>query len=159
MRPLILIDVDGVLNPMLRCHPPYCKCHPGWLRRKTYPNGMKFTVVVNPAHGRWLTRLAADTGGELAWGSTWEHHANDWIGPLIGLPALPAAVTHGKPLKADTLVPWCDGRPFAWFDDDKDELDRAGSLSTQPYLAVHVDERAGLTVDHVAAARDWLLAL
>jgi hypothetical protein len=158
MDPLILVDVDGVLNPDFRCHPPYCKCHPGWLKRSTYPGGFKFNVTVNPLHGTWLRQLAADTGGQLAWGSTWEDHANEWIAPLIGLPAaIPAGVTHGKPFKADTLIPWCDGRPWVWFDDDDTELYQATTLATGPCLTVWVEPTIGLTEAHIATARQWLL--
>jgi hypothetical protein len=159
MKPWILVDVDGVLNPDFRCHPPYCHCHAHWLRRKTYPGGFKFTVVVNPQHGPMLTGLAADTGGELAWGSTWEHHANEWIAPLVGLPSLPAGVTHGRSFKADTLIPWCDGRPWVWFDDDDTELYQADAIAGDtPHLTVWVEPTAGLTEAHIATAREWLLA-
>jgi len=164
MRPLILIDVDGVLNPWIRHdlarqQPPFCDCHSGWVQTHARPHGGgKFTLLLNPAHGPMLLDLAADTDAELAWGSTWEHHANQWIGPLVGLPELPVGVTHGGTFKADTLIPWCDSRPFVWFDDDETELARADGIATQPHLSVHVDEETGLTGAHIVTAKAWLMA-
>jgi hypothetical protein len=156
MRPLILVDVDGVLNPDFRCHPPYCECHPGWRRVKVYPIGVQYQVYVNPLLGSWLTRLAADTGAELAWGTTWENHANDWIGPLTGLPVLPVAPVSGYG-KA-TVLPWTAGRPFVWFDDDGAVAEICAAHDT-PNLCVRVDPAAGLTEDDISLARDWLTQL
>jgi HAD domain in Swiss Army Knife RNA repair proteins len=168
MRPWILVDVDGVLNPDIRHdlaaqQPPFCDCHSDWVKRTGRPNGHPFPLLLNPGHGEMLLSLAAATGGELAWGSTWEHHANEWIGPEIGLPALPVGITHSrsdrsKYMKAHNLVPWTGGRPFVWFDDDSTELAEAARLATQPCLCIEVDDRTGLTGKHIATAKKWLLA-
>lgn len=82
MKPLLLLDVDGVLNPMGRPAPDFRRY------RCTIGDDV-YTVHLNPRHGRRLLELALVTGSELVWATTWEHHANDWIAPRIGLPSLP----------------------------------------------------------------------
>lgn len=158
MRPLILIDVDGVLSPDFRCNPPFCRCHPGWIKRKVTAEGSELTLILNPRHGKMLLDLAAETGAELAWASTWESWANVCVGPLIGLPELPwAPAPRGR--KAPSVVPWTAGRPFVWLEDDPAIARRAAELADQPHLVVLVDERYGLTGDHLAQARAWLNSL
>jgi hypothetical protein len=108
-----------------------------------------------------LLNLAEETGAELAWGTTWEHDANTFVGPVIGLPELPVEplkrVNGLRDTKPAGVVPWTLGRPFVWFDDDLtvpgDCLALAG---VQPHLVIPVDESTGLTDEHMAAARDWL---
>ena len=153
-RPLVLIDVDGVLNPLVRHSPG-----PGWLERILLVQGSLFLVHLNPAHGPALLSLAAETGAELAWGTTWEEDANLQISPLIGLPELPVAPANSGCHKADGIVPWTRGRPFVWLDDAPEAAEEAGRLAgAQAHLVVAVDPDIGLADRHLALARDWLLA-
>lgn len=159
-RPLVLLDVDGPLNPPFssrqRSRLGY---HGGWRRKKAWVDGQQYRLFVNPEHGDWLRGLAAEAGAELAWASTWEEHANLWVAPLIGLPSLPVAPAPPR-AKAGSVVPWTAGRPFAWLDDDERELAEASRLAgCQPHLCVLVDERTGLTRDHVEQVRAWLKGL
>src|ERR1700741_3290206 len=80
--PLVLIAVDGVLNPLQRS--------PGYQRSRATPNGVTFRLLLNPRHGPMLTALAEETGAALAWASYWTDAANEWISPRVGLPPLRA---------------------------------------------------------------------
>lgn len=155
-RPYILVDVDGVLNAISCQRVKSCDCHAGWVRTRA----LGFPLLLNPAHGPALLNLAKETGSELAWGSTWENLANEHIGPVIGLPELPWArmpPQHWRHAhKADGFVPWVAGRPFIWFDDEPDAPGAAAALASQPHLVITVDEVAGLTDEHIAAAQVWL---
>lgn len=165
-RPLILVDVDGVLNvvDLTSRQRSRLMYHSGWKNRwvqlpsHRHDGYADFRVFVNPAHGRWLRKLACDTGGELAWGTTWEDDANRWVAPLVGLPQLPVApAPWGR--KAPSVFDWTDGRPFVWFDDDEHELELAAQLAAdagQPFLPVLVDYRTGLTEANIGRARKWL---
>ena len=159
-RAWVLLDVDGPLNPSFSSRQrSRLSYHHGWRNKKVWAGGQQYRLFVNPEHGTWLRALAADTGAELAWASTWEEHANRCVAPLIGLPSLPVAPARAG-AKARSVVPWTGGRPFAWLDDDEDELAEASRLAAgQPHLCVLVDERIGLTQDHVGQVRSWLKSL
>jgi len=160
-RPYLLVDVDGVLNAITtsaeRGRLIYKE---GWVHKwAELPIG-RFRLLCNPACGPLLTRLAADTGAELAWGTTWEDDANTWVGPLVGLPVLPVAPVSGYRSKADGVVPWTNGRPFVWFDDQLSVALRTAELAAdRPHLVVETDPSVGLTAEHIGIAREWLLAL
>ena len=161
IRPLILVDVDGVLNVITSSAERRRLCyHEGWRQKRVELPAGAFRLFWNPAVGPLLRRLAADTGAELAWGTTWEEYANLVVGPLVGLPRLPVCPVNDFPHKANGIVPWTAGRPFVWFDDEPDAAQVTAKLAgAQPHLVVPVNERTGLTEEHAATAREWLLAL
>ena len=117
-RPLILVDVDGVLNVAASAAVRRRLCyHEGWRQKRVELNVGAFRLFWNPASGPLLRKLADETGAELAWGTTWEEYANLVVGPLVGLPRLPVCPVADFPHKANGIVPWTGGRPFVWFDD------------------------------------------
>jgi hypothetical protein len=154
--PLVLVDVDGVLNPLQRS--------PGYQRYRATPNGITYRLLLNPRHGPMLTGLAEATGAELVWASYWTDTANEWIGPRVGLPRLRSIpipprdpeYTYGG-WKALHVAEWIGERPFVWLEDEPDVPDAlAGGPRLGPHLIVPVDPRTGLTGDHVEQARGWL---
>ena len=100
-RPLLFLDVDDPLNPFAakptrrpdgyekhRMAPRrWMEAEREWLRAKGRPfkRAKPLRVWLNPAHGPALLDLPV----ELVWATTWEQEANEWIGPVLGLPALP----------------------------------------------------------------------
>ena len=171
-RPLILIDVDGVLNVTATAAVRRRRCfHDGWKQVRVPAGGYDYRIFCNPVNGPLLRKLAEETGAELAWATMWEEHASLGIGPLLGLPLMPAAPVREPAdgsyletgikwrLKADSVVPWTAGRPFVWFEDEAEEAERAAELAgDQPYLVILIDECEGLTEAHITMARNWLLA-
>lgn len=161
-RPLLLLDVDGVLNPAGRPSPDF---H----RHKAVVDGQVYTLLLNRWHGSRLLELAEETGAELAWATTWEGHANEWIGPRIGLPELPVipmtgphAPVMGEMFKTPHVAGYVAGRPFVWFDDQIDWIDEeylAAHPGVGAFRLVKVDPRYGLADAHLADARDWLMDL
>lgn len=162
--PAVLLDVDGVLNPLRRSH--------GYRRHRASPVGMLLKLWLNPEHGRLLTELITDTGAELVWATYWRDHANRWIAPRVGLPKLryvpiepyPKGTELDRPSlgawKARCVAAWAGARPFVWFEDEPDAAASLAALSDLgPYLVVQVDPEVGLTSGHVRTARDWLAAL
>lgn len=155
-RPFLLVDVDGPLNPYRSTHLPA-----GYTTHRL--NG--FQVRLNPAHGPALQNL----GFDLVWATTWEHDANTMIGPIVGLPELPAITwqwqTARPPgnvnFKTPTVVGWAKGRPFAWIDDELTADDRAyvAARHDGPALLHTVDPTTGLTDDDFAALTAWARTL
>lgn len=157
-RPLLLIDVDGPLNPYT-ANPN--RRPEGYQTHRMRPSGWQqpwqkpLRVWLNPAHGPALQALPFD----LVWCTTWAAEANEWIAPHLGLPSLPVVPwdvdsapgpRHAQPggtfWKTQYVVTWAQGRPFAWVDDDFDDVDRAfvAKHHEGPALLHHVSPRLGL---------------
>ncbi|MFF0448668.1 HAD domain-containing protein [Streptomyces sp. NPDC004609] len=168
MKPLLLIDVDGPLNPYgarPERRPQGCVTYrmrpAGWTDRRP------LRVWLNPAHGRELLALADRY--ELVWATTWEAEANIWIGPPLGLPELPyiawpavrGAAPRGTFWKTRHILRYAAGRPFAWVDDEIAEPDRefVDREHLSAALLLRVDPRIGLTRPDFDALAEWAAAL
>lgn len=162
-RPLLLLDVDGVLNP---CDAKPTRRPQGYQTHRisvTGQRGRALRVWLNPEHGPMLLAFAQQHGVELAWATTWEHHANVHIGPAIGLPQLPViewgfTAHHWK---FDAVLTYAAGRPLAWLDDDfrASPNDRAwfeGHRGPTPTLLHHIDPAIGLRPDDLTTVASWL---
>ncbi|MCL2582164.1 MAG: hypothetical protein FWE35_06885 [Streptosporangiales bacterium] len=159
-RPLLFLDVDGPLIPF--------GGPPDWYPAYQEPAaGNPLLARVNPAHGPRLQKL----GCELVWATAWEHHANSYVGPILGLPELDV-VTWPEPSiveavydedlglhwKTRALVRWAEGRPFAWIDDELTEADQDWVADNYPEDALlhRVNSVVGLRdTDYVTLSR-WL---
>jgi hypothetical protein len=158
--PLVLVDVDGVLNP---ARPDALGYRPRWV----FPVGVPHRLLLNQSHGRMLGDLAASAGAELVWASYWGYRANTWIAPRVNLPPLRWVPIPGRgrlrarsslgSWKAYHVAAWTGQTPFVWFEDEPDVAD---CLADQPglgrYLVIRVDPAIGLTHHHVERARAWL---
>ncbi|WP_370111678.1 hypothetical protein [Streptacidiphilus sp. MAP12-33] len=122
-------------------------------------------VWLNPDHGARLLALPFD----LAWATTWEAEANDWIAPLVGLPELPfIAWQRPRPVprgrgcwKTPEIVAWAAGRPFAWVDDEiaRADQDWVRRNHPAPALLLPVDASTGLTAADLATLSAWAESL
>ena len=173
--PLLLLDVDGPLNPWMANpsrRPEGYSTHrmrpTGWERSYQKP----LRVWLNHDHGPALLALPFS----LVWATTWTHEANQWIGPHLGLPELPVITwpddqgTTASPYwkakpavhwKTKTIVEYAAGRPFAWVDDELTDLDR--EFVTQhhdgPALLHYVNPRLGLLPEDFTALAEWASGL
>lgn len=154
MRPLLLLDVDGPLNPHRAKTVP-----PGYQPHEITEGAKTWRVLLNQHHGVELNALA-DTF-DLAWATSWEHGANRLLSPLLGLPNdLPVIIWPSRePVrrgswKTPYVANWVGDRPFVWVDDDVDDFDV--TYFAEDHQLVHrVDASTGLTPDDFAAIRAW----
>ncbi|MFF4924331.1 hypothetical protein ACFY4B_27415 [Kitasatospora sp. NPDC001261] len=169
--PLLYLDVDGPLNVLnrwpeephkLTVHRVRPQC---WVRQhpNLHPDDVPELVLrLNPDHGAEL----ADLPYELVWGTTWEEEANEFIGPRIGLPALPVVTwsnldgfgPEGTYFKTAELVRHAAGRPFAWVDDQLGQADReyVARHHPAPALLHYVDPAKGLDLDDFETLAAWV---
>lgn len=167
--PLLLMDVDGPLNPYAAKptrRPEGCLTHRMRPRGWDDPAVKPLRVWLDPSHGAALRALPY----ELVWATTWEAEANVWIGPRIGLPELPyidwgpgagKRTSTGVFWKTERIVEWAAGRPFAWVDDEVGDRDRefVARRHPGPALLHHVDPRRGLLPYDFARLAAWAGAL
>lgn len=153
-KPLLLIDVDGVIS-LFGFDP-------------ARPPAGRFEVVDGIPHflsataGEHLRQLA--DGFELAWCTGWEEKANDHLPHALGLPdglpcltfgtGVPEPDAHWKLAAVDRYAG--GSRALAWVDDAHDESCAAWAAAREaPTLLVTTDPTVGLTDEHVAQLREW----
>ena len=137
-KPLLYLDVDGVLNPV-------CPRPEGDFTIYRIQGSI---VLISARHGAWLRELAEVY--QLVWASTWEAYANLCIAPLLQLPELPFVPVGRRP-GGDWLpiVRHAAGRPFAWVDDLIPDTVLRDSKARVDRLLLPGDPGQGLRRSHV----------
>jgi hypothetical protein len=148
MRPLLLLDVDGVLLP--------------------FGSPTAMAEHYNPARfAAKIKRLAE--AYEIHWCTGWEDDANKQIAPLLGMEQLPVVPLYSNwdTFRSEGYVHWKhssilkymekhEGRPYAFIDDDISEIPEFGSA---PHLWVKTDPLVGITDEHVDLLLAWVESL
>ena len=148
---LLLLDVDGVLNPY------GAECPAGFTEHVLFPDEID-PVRVCLDHGAWIAELAG--AYEVVWATGWGEEANRLLGPLLGIPRLPVLPFPQVPFSADLKVPAIDAlagdRPAAWIDDMLGPVayDWADHRPA-PTLLLPADPAIGLTRELVDHALAW----
>ncbi|HUK94034.1 MAG TPA: HAD domain-containing protein [Gaiellaceae bacterium] len=148
-RPLLLLDVDGVLNP-------YPDCPPGFVEHAFFP-GDEEPVRLAAIHGEWLHELARRF--TMVWATGWGQEANRLLCPHFDLPALPLIAFPAGRFEPSDKVPaissFVGDLPVAWVDDIvTPEAKQWAETRDHPTLLVEVDPSTGLTrpaVDELVA--------
>ena len=166
-RPILLLDVDGVLNA------PRRELREGWERGVF--NG--FVLSWDPSVTARLRELHESGRVEIQWLTTWTTDADRLLAEPMGLPR--GLVTHARADTAPTgfLGPlWGESgwwklamarevaesepdRRIVWIDDDLAEqaADTGEWLAAHPHvLVVAPDLRRGLTHEQLDAIEAWL---
>lgn len=173
-RPVVALDVDGVLNAF-RMDP----LQPGWsrfdveMRAENIPDSPSaygpetITVTLNPAlHGPWIAALRQQA--DVVWATTWEQAANDLIAPLLGIEPLPVGISatkqpptskHLSPRdstawKGEALSAAFPDRALVWVDDQN--LVYADALDVQEKLVIDPDPWLGLTPAQMEQVETWV---
>ncbi|MFJ2910755.1 hypothetical protein ACIO8F_15335 [Streptomyces sp. NPDC087228] len=165
MKPLLLIDIDGPLNPYAAlARRPVPDGYAQHLMRPTgWDYGPALPVLLNPQHGKALRGLAGRY--ELVWATTWKDEANEWIGPRLGLPPLPyidwpsmhGSAPGGTCWKTRYVVEYAAGRPFAWVDDEISQPDRDWAVGhgAAEALLMWIDPWIGLLPGDFETLEAW----
>ena len=157
-RPILLIDVDGVIS-LFGFDP-------------ASPPAGRFQLVDGIAH--YLSAAAGprllelDDDFELTWCSGWEEKANDYLPRALGLPGPLPLISFDRferPPAAHWKLAGIDAHagaltPLAWIDDAHDQrcVDWARARPG-PTLLLAAEPAVGLTGEHVDQLRRWARAL
>ena len=143
MRPLLYLDVDGVLLPLARGDRPSERVRVG-----------PFYVDV-PVDLRVLVPRLHEAY-EIVWATSWCDEANREVAPLVGLPELPVLEVTAHFRKLELVRAHAgEEQPIAWVDDrlEPPAWEWAGARAGRSLL-IRPESRFGLTPEHV----DELLA-
>jgi hypothetical protein len=156
-RPLLAIDVDGVISLFGFDEPP-----PSAEARFELIDGMVHCISL-PAGSR-LQRLADFF--DMVWATGWEEKANYYMPNLLGLPELPfltfagAARFGSAHWKLAPLDEYGRGRAMAWIDDSFDESCYEWARNREePTLLVATESELGLEEAHTEALIAWSRSL
>ena len=157
-RPLLLIDVDGVISLY-----GFDSARPPAGRFLLVDGILHFLSATAGEHLRELSRSF-----DLAWCSGWEEKANDYLPSALGLPGSLPHVSFDDPTrlvaahwKLNGIDRFCvdPSRPLAWIDDAHD--DGCGTWAQGrpgPTLLVTTDPSVGITDTHVTELLAWASA-
>lgn len=182
-RPLVLLDVDGVLNAI-----PYLglsEAWPDWQSGTAVAGGGTYRITWSPSVV--ATVLSWADVAEVQWLTTWGHDANVSLRHLLEMPGLPVAGTHDEdpfaaPVEGRSLADVTPAAPDAltgrwwkfdvvrrlvraepdrrvvWIDDDLagQEDVRAWMSASADCLLVAPDPASGLTPEDLAEIDRWL---
>ncbi len=155
-RPLLLVDIDGVLNPY-----GIDGCPPGYNQHILFPEDYE-PVCLAPVHGEWLNELASSS--DLVWASAWGFQANELVGPILDLPPIPFVPMPPIPFPPREKVPaieaYVGDKAFAWVDDvELPEAAAWAAARAAPTLLLLTDPHIGLQRSHVDTLLAWAEAL
>jgi len=148
---VLLLDIDGVLNPFAAT----C-CPPGYAEYDLFPG--EEPVRLSRAHGEWITNLSG--AFEVIWASAWGRHANLLLGPVLDLPPLPFVdfppVPFPPVMKVPSVIRHLRNRPAVWIDDVITAEARTWAAGRGiPTLLLEVEPAIGLTRPAVDLALQW----
>ncbi|MBF4461574.1 MULTISPECIES: HAD domain-containing protein [unclassified Rathayibacter] len=160
MAALILLDVDGVLNPTVTSD------------RSLGGHRLR----LDPDRAELVRRLAAL--GTIVWATTWPPKLTSVLADDLGLPSGTEAIVFGGGLPHDPRFPGQTGKlqPVAlwleeaaerfsidavvWIDDNlREDADAWARERTIPFHLIRPEAIEGLTAEEVAGAEAFLLAL
>jgi hypothetical protein len=144
VKPLLLLDVDGVLCPI-----------------GAGPGEPMCTLVVDEwpiVFSEKLPSRLSDLSKrfQLVWATSWEHAANTSLAPVLGLPELPlvsfagSSARQGRTWKLAAVKRFVRDRPMAWVDDELGlDAHRWADRRSEPTLLIEVNPAWGLAEAHV----------
>jgi hypothetical protein len=150
-RPLLFLDVDGVLNPYGAIRDPA-----RFTAHHLFPG--EEPVLIDPAHGALIDQLRGMF--DVVWATSWKEQANTLLAPLLGIPVMPVAQMPEPPFQPAAKVPvlaaYARGRAAAWIDDLHPVQARTWAASRPaPTLLLTADPATGLTKTIVDQALGW----
>jgi hypothetical protein len=155
-RPLLFVDIDGVLNAYGG------PCPEGYTEHWLFPEDDE-PVRVSQQHSVWLHQLAESF--DLMWGSSWTVEDRAILATVLTLPPFLGAVDLPRgqfdpALKIPAIERAAEGQLLAWMDDLlTPEAWTWAESRPAPTLLIPIDPAAELTGQHVRQLLDWARGL
>jgi hypothetical protein len=108
-RPVLALDIDGVLFPLGATVRDPLPIYPGWIQATAAGLPVSYDPEIVP----WLHEMAART--EMVWATSWDESANAGAAPLLGLPELPTLDIKGG--RWNAVSEYAKGRKLVWCED------------------------------------------
>ncbi len=150
-RPVLLLDLDGVLNPFAAQ-----RCPDGYAEHEFFPG--ESPARYRRADGSWIRDLASV--GDVWWATGWGADANRLYAPMLGIQPLPVVRFPPVPFPPEAKIPAIAAavgdRPVAWIDDCHTAAGRHWAAGrAAPTLLVPVDPAVGWTRADVERVIAW----
>ena len=171
-RPVLLLDVDGVLNAL--SSGPDLSIWPEWENARV-PNRLgQWPVLWSPIVTRRIVGWADQDLVDVYWLTTWLDDANEELAAALGLPRWPVlgtgfstdpALSSGgsafgwwKADVVDAFLAECSGTPFVWVDDDLRVMGKlqARLRAENDCLLIAPHSNTGLIPRHLDTIQAWL---
>jgi len=157
MKPILAVDIDGVISLFGAENPPDRA-----FTKLELVDGVPHLISL-PTGDR-LRRL--EEYFELVWASGWEDKANFYLPELLGLPELPHISfdviprNGGAHWKLGAMNAFAGERAIAWIDDNFDDsCYEWAERRAAPTLLVPAEPHLGLEEAHVGALEAWVRSL
>lgn len=177
-KPILFLDVDGVLNAFAPVRPHVTRQLGGRTIKGVFH---PFTLHFDNEVVEMIEALQEHF--DIVWATMWNERANDLVAPALGIEPLPVmyadhnkgwdtALDRGATFseihrlwyaKTPLLPEYAAGQPFAWVDDDHSRADRFWLAKQEDapehFLLLQTDADYGLQWGDVADLITWAQAL
>lgn len=169
-KPLLLLDVDGVVNAFAPRRPHVVRKAQTGRTNKGLP--ITYTLHFDNEVAAMIETLQDHF--DVVWCTMWNHAANTELVPMLGIDEMPVMhCSHNDGLdilddqgydfrqaqrlwyaKTPLVPAYVGDTPFVWIDDDHSDADRRylAAQMDQPFRLIKTDAYDGLTWDDVNAA-------
>ena len=182
-KPVMLLDIDGVLNAVSKQAPTHVWQATDWNRTKIEADdGVEYPFLWSTPVIEWLTGLHDSGRIEIRWHTTWQHEALK-VGQVLGLPEFAVqdcpeweqVCANGSALAADLvrqcMPPWWkypaaerivaeEKRKLIWIDDDIDyEISRRTRAALRAVYSLELispNQGTGIITKHMALVEGTL---
>lgn len=173
MKPVFLLDIDGVLNAATKKPDRSVWPVDAWIRGHAHDGRHRWPILGARPVADFIREVHEQGRAEIRWHTTWQDMAK-YVGDLLKLPDFPVAEAPewAVHLRAETEEWWKIGaalrvvederRPLVWTDDDLrgtfnlDQPTRDRIASAGPALLLGPNDTTGLTPKHLRMIDEFL---
>jgi hypothetical protein len=168
VRPIWLLDIDGVINAAAETAPRHVWPEDAWIWTAAEEGGRMFPLLAARPVLAFIRAVHEAERAEIRWHTTWQEAAAN-VAEALDLPRFPVQEAPEWPPTEDLAVWWKlpaaervidEGRPVVWTDDDAawhvPRPTRSRLAGRTPLLVIAPHTRAGLSRRHLRRIDSFL---